>query len=82
MNFAFYTFRRGFGGKFGALVTEHFKAEFMGDLVQYTQQQLMSALGEKSGYVQNIEWVQLLRPMYSQANAKANFFFDLCSCSM
>ena len=49
MNCNVFTFRRGFGGKFGALVTEHFKAEFMGDLVQYTQQQLMSALGEKSG---------------------------------
>ena len=42
-------FRRGFGGKFGALVMEQLRVEFMADLVQFSQQQLGSVLGDKSG---------------------------------
>ena len=42
-------FRRSLGGKLGAHLEETFKAEYMYDLVQYTKNQLQTAVGQKNG---------------------------------
>ena len=42
--------RRNLGGKFGVSLCEDFGAEFMGDLVQYSESDFSQRYGEKSGY--------------------------------
>ena len=40
---------RNLGGKLGRSLTEDLGVEFMGDLCQYTEKQLQTKMGDKTG---------------------------------